>query len=66
MIVVRLNEARFEYDIHSLVKAFYPREEVRVRCEEQTEEAILKISVFYEENRIRSVILDAGGKLVLR
>ena len=30
MIVVRLNEARFEYDIHSLVKAFYPAEDVKV------------------------------------
>ena len=65
MITVKLNKRDFEYDIHSLVKAFYPREEVRVRCEEQTEEAILKISVFYEENRIRSVILDAEGKLLL-
>ncbi len=30
MIVVRLNQARFEYDIHSLVKAFYPTQEVKV------------------------------------
>lgn len=30
MIVVRLNKAEFEYDIHSLVKAFYPAEDVKV------------------------------------
>ncbi|MCI8682764.1 MAG: coproporphyrinogen dehydrogenase HemZ [Lachnospiraceae bacterium] len=30
MITVWLNEADFEYDIHSLVKAFYPGEEVKV------------------------------------
>lgn len=30
MIVVRLNDTRFEYDIHSLMKAFYPAEEVKV------------------------------------
>ena len=30
MIVVRLNTPKFEYDIHSLVKAFYPAEEVKV------------------------------------
>ena len=30
MIVVRLNQPQFEYDIHSLVKAFYPAEEVKV------------------------------------
>lgn len=30
MIVVTLNQLQFEYDIHSLVKAFYPAEEVKV------------------------------------
>lgn len=30
MITVWLNEANFEYDIHSLVKAFYPGEDVKV------------------------------------
>ncbi|MCC8046088.1 MAG: coproporphyrinogen dehydrogenase HemZ [Clostridiales bacterium] len=32
MIKVRLNRQTFQYDIHSLVRAFYPREEVRVDC----------------------------------
>ena len=30
MITVCLNKAEFEYDIHSLVKAFYAREDVKV------------------------------------
>ena len=30
VIVVRLNQPQFEYDIHSLVKAFYPGEDVKV------------------------------------
>ena len=30
MIVVRLNQPQFEYDIHSLVKAFYPAEDIKV------------------------------------
>lgn len=30
MITVLLNEANFEYDIHSLVKAFYAKEDVKV------------------------------------
>ncbi len=30
MIIVSVNESEFEYDIHSLVKAFYPSEEVKV------------------------------------
>ena len=33
MIAVILNEAGFEYDIHSLVKAFYPGTEVKVFME---------------------------------
>lgn len=35
MIIVKLNEPNFEYDIHSLVKAFYPREDVAVSAEEK-------------------------------
>ena len=30
MLVVRLNKAQFEYDIHSIVKAFYPEKDVKV------------------------------------
>lgn len=30
MLAVTLNQLRFEYDIHSLVKAFYPAETVKV------------------------------------
>ncbi len=30
MLIIRSNKAQFEYDIHSLVKAFYPEKEVRV------------------------------------
>lgn len=41
MITVQLNRADFEYDIHSLVKAFYPAENVQVSAEKKkTEEPI--------------------------
>ena len=30
MLAVELNRANFEYDVHSLVKAFYPQESVKV------------------------------------
>lgn len=30
MLAVKLNNARFEYDVHSIVKAFYPEETVKV------------------------------------
>ena len=35
MIFVKLNEANFEYDIHSLVKAYFPQEDVLVSSEEK-------------------------------
>ncbi len=30
MFIIKSNKAQYEYDIHSLVKAFYPEEEVRI------------------------------------
>ncbi len=33
MITVNINEPKFEYDIHSLVKAFFPSEDVKVTTE---------------------------------
>ena len=38
MIEVIVNRPGFEYDIHSLVKAFFPREDVSVRVREEFEE----------------------------
>ncbi len=38
MIVVELNKANFEYDVHSLVKAFWPEEQVSVLTPESKEE----------------------------
>lgn len=54
MITVKLNKADFEYDIHSLVKAFFPSEDVSVSAEKkQTEEQIsFHIVTNYWENSI--------------
>lgn len=35
MILVSVNKSEFEYDIHSLVKAFYPKEDVKVSIESE-------------------------------
>ena len=48
MIVVKINEAQFEYDIHSLIKAFYPGVEVKVLgwdTEAQSEEGMPEFEV---------------------
>ena len=47
MLAVKLNLANYEYDVHSLVKAFYPEETVKVltpETKEETAEEILKES----------------------
>lgn len=38
MILIQLNKQDFEYDLHSLVKSFYPGEDVTV-CYEEPENA---------------------------
>lgn len=56
MITVCLNEADFEYDIHSLVKAFYPAEDVKVfadtqRIEELEQQCkpLFRLEVYYRK-----------------
>lgn len=54
MITVSLNEADYEYDIHSLVKAFYPAEDVKVSADlekihklEQEQQPLFRLEVSY-------------------
>lgn len=65
MFVVKLNEAKYEYDIHSLVKAFYPEEEVKVLTPDTDEkkarelEFDIKMEVTFRKEDIH--ILLPGG-----
>ena len=54
MINVQLNSADFEYDIHSLVKAFFPKEEVLVSAEKREihEGISFRIDIAYKEHEI--------------
>ena len=58
MFVVKLNEARFEYDVHSIVKAFYPEENVRVLTPETVEKKRTQLS---EEVRIEIGLTPEGA-----
>ena len=61
MIAVQLNKRDFEYDIHSLVKAFYPGEDVVICPEEPLTEMKLKISIFFEKKQeMGAVSADAA------
>ena len=65
MILIQLNKQDFEYDLHSLVKSFYPGGDVTV-CYEEPEnagEALLKISVIYKEQEI-AVRFEKDGQVV--
>ncbi len=53
MIEVKVNIPSYEYDIHSLVKAFYPKAEVIVQVKETfTEECPLKLDVYFTEEHV--------------
>lgn len=55
MILVKLNRPDFEYDIHSLVKAFYPEQDVSVTAEEKAydEPILLELLIEYGEDEIK-------------
>ena len=59
MITVQLNRADFEYDIHSLVKAFFPAEDVLVGVGEQPaeEEISFHIVTNYRKDSIEIMVM---------
>lgn len=66
VIEITLNKAGFEYDIHSLVKAFYRECEVRVHAEGEGEpgsssDGYPDISLQIGEEEIVLVLIQAGG-----
>lgn len=63
MIAVLLNKQDFEYDVHSLIRAFYPGVDVHIFYEEtEIQEAFeKKFLILYAEERIEITIFDADG-----
>lgn len=65
MLVVKLNEMQFEYDIHSLVKAFYPGKEVKVlekSTEKQSEEGMPEFEIDFQSTSISFYIIEDGER----
>ena len=54
MIVITLNKPEFEYDIHSLFKAFFAKENVSATAEQKNYEELVSIhmQVSYSEKEI--------------
>ncbi len=65
MITVQLNKTGFEYDIHSLVKAFFPSEDVSVTVskERAMEEALFRIVTEYRENEIEVSFFSSDAQV---
>ena len=65
MFVIKLNNAGYEYDVHSIVKAFYPEEDVKVLTPEtlpekrEQMEGEIQIEVELKE---RGAAVTVGGK----
>ena len=64
MIVVKCNKNDFSYDVHSLVKAFYPAEDVKVFEEGEkslsSDNNLPELFMYFEENRMEAVITVDG------
>lgn len=64
MIEVKVNIPSYEYDIHSLVKAFYPKCEVDVQVREAFEtDSPLKLDICFSETEVTVKALE-NGKLL--
>ena len=62
MLAVELNRANFEYDVNSIVKAFYPEEQVSVLTPGVGEE---KRQILQEHVKIRIVLQEDGAELFM-
>lgn len=62
MIYVQLNKGNFEYDIHSLVKAFFPQEEVLVSAEDRAvdERISFRLTINYIEENKKAALAEAS------
>lgn len=63
-IEVKVNIGSFEYDIHSLVKAFFPGSQITVQVKEQFDtDSEVKIDVYFTEGHVEVQTLDRGRSI---
>ena len=65
LIVVTTNDASFEYDIHSLVKAFYPACTVKVTAEETVDSSdpeLPDLHIMFEQEAVLVSLADGEDK----
>ncbi|MGN0334442.1 MAG: coproporphyrinogen dehydrogenase HemZ [Lachnospiraceae bacterium] len=65
-IEVKVNIPSYEYDIHSLVKAFYPKADVSVQVKEQFEtDCLLKMDVFFDDGKVKVDVWEGDEAIYL-
>ena len=67
MIKVITNKENFQYDIHSLTKAFYPEHDVKVvgmENEEELTDVSYSMKMLFEEEKITVSILSEDGEKI--
>lgn len=70
MYIIRINKAKYEYEIHALAKAFYPEEDVKVLSPESAvkDRAVLetapRLEIFFEDSRTK-IRGEAGEREIL-
>ena len=58
-IEVKVNIPSYEYDIHSLVKAFYPKSEVSVQVKDAFDtDCMLKLDVIFTDGQVEVCTLE--------
>ena len=61
MINIQIEPRQFEYDIQSLVQAFYPGQPFQINSEAQQADRVLK--VVFSQQEIYAVLSDKKGEL---
>ena len=64
MFAVKLNQANYEYDVHSLVKAFYPEEVVKVLTSQTKEDTYEEVLSQAGKVNLEIEIEDAGASIL--
>ena len=70
MYIIRINKAKYEYEMHALAKAFYPEEDVKVLSPESVvkDRAVLetapRLEVFFGDDRVK-IKGEAGDREIL-
>lgn len=67
MLVVKLNMESYEYDVHSLVKSFFPEENVKVltpSTKQETYQSVLQQAGIWEEEIPLKIQIESWGSVI--